>query len=305
MSESRTLRAGLIQLSVRTNATEDNLARAGRLITEAARRGCRLVVLPEAFATGLNLPRSHELAVPVPGEVTRWLAERARAEGVFLVAGQLERAGRSVFSAAVLIDDTGRLLDVYRRTTVYDLESYFISPGDGCRVVDTPLGRIGLVLGYDIQFPEVVRVLFAQGVELLVCPALLLRPFAESVHQMVRARAAENCCYVLFCSATGENTLAGLTYMGRSAIVQGPIGVRSYSNQLRPQEPVLAAADREEGLITADLALDDLRRLQAVNPLAKDFLKTRLCDVLVRAGARRSHGDHDQAPRGTGPDPLA
>lgn len=278
------LRVGLAQLAVRTNRLEDNLDRAAGLVRRAAAAGCRLVVLPEAFGTGLNLPKSHEIASPVPGPVTAWLAELAVAEGVHLVGGQLERDyDGSVYSSAVLVDDRGELLDVYRRMSIYDLESYFISAGSGCRVVDTALGRIGLVLGYDIQFPEVQRSLFAAGVEMLVCPSLLLKPFTDSVQQMVRARAAENCCYVLFCSATGENTLAGLTYMGHSVVAQSPVGVRSFSNEFRRQPAVLAETDREEGLVVADLALGDLRRLQAANPLARDFRRSRLCEVLVDA----------------------
>lgn len=286
MDDREPLRVGLAQLRIRTNHSQDNLRRAAELVRAAAAKQCRLVVLPEAFATALNLPKSREIAAPISGPIVTWLRELAMQEGIHIVAGVLEEHDDAVFSSAVFLDDRGTLLDVYRRISIYDLESYFLAAGSGCRVVDSPVGRIGLIVGYDIQFPEILRVLFAQGVELIVCPALLLRPFAESIGQMIRARAAENCCYVLFCSATGENTLAGLTYMGNSVVVQSPVGIRAYSREFRNQEPVLARADREETLLVADLSLRELRRLQAANPLAKDFLRSPLRPALTAAGSR-------------------
>jgi predicted amidohydrolase len=282
------VRVGVVQMRVRTGRVEDNLERAEAFVRDARARGCRLVVLPEAFATGLDLPRSRERATPIPGPRLEWLARLAAAEGVYLAAGLLEAHEGAVYSTAVLLDDGGRLLHLYRRANVYDLEAYFLASGGAGYVVDTPLGRIGMIVGYDVQFPETLRLLFAQSAEIVVCPALLLRPFAESIRQMVRARPAENCCYFLFASATGENTLAGLTYLGDSAILQSPIGLRPYSSEFRRQEPVLAEAGREEALLTADLDLEQLRRLQAANPLLKDFRRSpfcRLVHVLAEEGA--------------------
>ncbi|MET8960572.1 carbon-nitrogen hydrolase family protein [Streptomyces sp. NPDC004074] len=281
----RRLRVGLVQLAVATNRRTDNLRRAGALIHEAVDDGCELVVLPEAFATALNLPKSHEVAEPVPGPGTEWLAERARRHGVWIIAGLLERKGEHVHSSAVLIADDGSLVDVYRRTVVYDLEAHFLTGEVGTRVVNTPLGRIGLVVGYDIQFPEVLRGLFADGVEIVVCPSILLRPFAEPVRQMLLARAAENCAYVLFAGATGENTLAGLTYMGRTAVIRSPMAIGAYSRDFRRQEPVLAEADREECVVRADLDLHELRRMQAAAPFPADFRRSPLGQALIAASA--------------------
>ncbi|ALO98397.1 Nitrilase [Streptomyces hygroscopicus subsp. limoneus] len=286
MTLRRRLRVGLVQLSVATNRRTDNLRRAEALVHEAVDDGCELVVLPEAFATALNLPKSHEVAEPVPGPVTEWLAERASRHGVWIAAGLLERDGEHVHSSAVLIADDGSLVDVYRRTVVYDLEAHFLTGEVGTRVVDTPLGRIGLVVGYDIQFPEVLRGLFADGVEIVVCPSILLRPFAEPVRQMLLARAAENCAYVLFAGATGENTLAGLTYMGRTAVIRSPMAIGAYSRDFRRQDPVLAEADREECVVSADLDLHELRRMQAAAPFPADFRRSPLGQALIAASAR-------------------
>ncbi|GAA2566573.1 MULTISPECIES: carbon-nitrogen hydrolase family protein [Streptomyces] len=292
----RRARVGLVQLSVATNRRADNLARADALLAEAADDGCELVVLPEAFATALNLPRSHEVAEPVPGPVTDWLAARAARYGVWLAAGVLERADGRVHSSAVLLDDTGRIRDVYRRTVVYDLEAHFLTGEVGARAVDTPFGRVGLLVGYDVQFPEVLRTLFADGAEIIVCPSILLRPFAEPVRQMVLARAAENCAYVLFAAATGENTLAGLTYMGRTAVVRSPMAIGAYSRDFRKQAPVLAEADREECVVAAELDLHELRRMRDAAPFLADFRRCGLSTALARATSAPHPSVADAAP---------
>jgi len=275
------LKVALGQLRVRTNRPDDNLARAAAFVGEAAAQGCALIVLPEAFSTGLNLPRSRECATRIPGPGLNWLAELAVRHGIHIAAGVLEDAGDAVYSTSVLIDNAGTLISSYRRINIYDLESYFISSGAGLSIADTSIGRIGMIAGYDIQFPETLRGLFAQNAEIIICPSLLLKPFTQSVRQMALARAAENCCYFLFCSATGENTLAGLTYMGNSLILQSPVGIRNYSQDFRAQEPVLAEAGREEQLVVADLDLGNLRRLQAANPLLRDFRRSEYCRSLT------------------------
>jgi predicted amidohydrolase len=284
-------KVGAIQLRVKTNRIEENIARAEQLTRDARRQGARLVVLPEAFSNGLNLPKAKDLAEPIPGPLSERLSRLARDEGVYLVAGLLERDGPCVYSSAVLIDDCGVVLAVYRRIYIYRLERYFLASGDTCRVVETDLGRIGLILGYDVQFPEVTRALFAQRVEILICPALLLKPFAPSIRQMTLARAAENSCYVLFCSAAGENTIAGLTFLGRSIILQSPIGLRPYCNDFKKQAQVMAEAGDEEGVIYADLDLPELRRLQATDPLYQDFqsnaFSARAFDATAVAGRVR------------------
>lgn len=266
------VKVGVVQLCIRPGRPEQNLSRAEQLVARAVEGGARLVVLPEAFSGGLDLPRSGELAEPIPGPQTERLGRLARSCGAWIAAGIIERRGPGVASAAVLIDEDGEVRHVHRRVFVYSLERHFLEPGGEIGVVETPLGRIGVALGYDVQFPEATRPLFLLGAEIMICPALLLRPFAPSVRSMILARAAENACYVLFASACGENTLASLTFLGQSAILQGPIGLRSFCNEFRKQPPVLAEAGEDEAVLLADLDLDALRRLQAIHPLRGDLL---------------------------------
>ena len=268
-------RAGVVQLEVRTRHAADNRARAAALVARCAAEGCRLVALPEAFDTGLDLPRSRRLAQPIPGSGVDWLAALAREHQVTLAAGLLERAGPDVFSTAVLIDVQGELLARHRRSFVVEEERRFLATGEPGTVVATPLGRIGLLVGYEIHFPEVSRPLFAQDVDVLICCAQLLRPFADSIRILALARAAENTCHLVLASAAGENTLAKLVYLGRSMILRSVVGVRPYSDELRCRAPVLAEAGDAETAVWAEIALAEQRRLRAVDPLYRDLHRSR------------------------------
>jgi omega-amidase len=279
---------GIVQLEVRSHREEDNRRRAAAAVAECAAAGCRLVVLPEAFQTGLDLPRSGRLAEPVPGPGSDWLVSLARQHHLHLAAGLLERSGGAVHSSAVLIDGDGVLLGVRRRCFVVSEERPFLTGGEPGEVIETELGKIALLVGYDLHFPEVSRPHFAQQADVLVYCAQLLRPFAHSIRLLALARAAENCCYLALASSAGENTLAKLVYMGGSLILQSAMGVRPYSDELKRQEPVLAEAGEGAQILTADLDLAAQRRLQTVNPLYRDFRASRFFPAAAGAGARES-----------------
>ena len=269
-------RLGVVQLEIRTRRADDNRRRAAQLVARCAAAGCALVVLPEAFQTGLDLPRASTLAEPIPGPGSEWLSHLARTHGVHLAGGLLEGSGDQVFSSIVLVDDRGRLLTVYRKNFLVVEERPFLTPGrEVAPVVATSLGRLGLLAGYDIHFPEVSRPLFAQGVDLLIYSAQLLRPFARSIRIMALSRSAESSCHLALASATGENTLAQLTFMGGSLILQSPVGVRRFGDELYGRQPVLAEAGVAEEILTAEIELAQQARLHAADPLYRDLQTSR------------------------------
>jgi len=158
----------------------------------------------------------------------------------------------------------GDLLASTAGNFVVEEERPFLSPGESCGVVETPLGRLGLLAGYDIHFPEVSRASSPRG-EVLVYCAQLLRPFAQSIRLIGAVTAAENSCYLLLASATGGTRLAALTLMGGSLILQSGWAsaptATSCGAGAGPRE-----AGIEEGMLTAEIAIATQRRLHAVNP---------------------------------------
>ncbi len=198
-----------------------NLEAAGRLIGEAAGRGARLVVLPENFAL-MGHREEDKLAhaeLDGDGPLQAFLAETAARYGVWLVGGTLPLAtddpGR-VRAACLLFDERGRRVARYDKIHLFDVEvaatgeryaeSETIAPGDAPVVVDTPLGRLGLAVCYDLRFPELFRAMLDDGMELLALPAAFTATTGRAHWEvLLRARAIENLCYVVASAQGGDH----------------------------------------------------------------------------------------------------
>ncbi len=211
-----------------------NLAAAARLVEAAAGRGARLVVLPENFAL-MGEHEEDKLAHAEPdgdGPLQAFLAETAARHGVWLVGGTLPMAtdnpGR-VRAACLLYDDQGRRVARYDKIHLFDVEvastgeryaeSETIAPGDTPMVVDTPLGRLGLAVCYDLRFPELFRAMLDQGMEILALPAAFTATTGRAHWEvLLRARAIENLCCVVAAAQGGDHPGARATH-GESMVI--------------------------------------------------------------------------------------
>lgn len=150
---------------------ESNLHRSLALAAEAVNGGANLIVLPELSNCGYffsSRQDAFEHAEPVPGgaSVQAWMAFAATHQ-VYLVAGLNEIEGRQLFNTAVLLGPDG-LIGKYRKAHLWNLEKLWFTPGNlGFPVFETPIGRIGLLICWDIWFPEVPRILSQQGADII------------------------------------------------------------------------------------------------------------------------------------------
>jgi predicted amidohydrolase len=169
------------QVSVAQFAPRDdvgqNLAEIAALARKARAEGAELVVFPELALTGLGDPATS--AQPIPGPATESLAKLAGELGLYLVCGLAERDGDLIYNSACLVSPDGDI-SVYRKTHLTADERSWATAGDGWTVVDTPIGRIGLLIGHDASFPEAGRVLALRGCDLIACPAAIKGRFSSS-----------------------------------------------------------------------------------------------------------------------------
>jgi predicted amidohydrolase len=166
------LKIGMGQILVEGAEPARNLARARSMVQRAAASGCRAVVLPECLDLGWTHPSARELAAPVPGERTEHLARAARAHGIYVVAGLVERDGARIYNAAVLISPQGKIILHHRKINELDIAADLYSTGDRLGVVRTDLGTIGVSICAD-NFPD--SLVFAEsmarmGAQLLLSP---------------------------------------------------------------------------------------------------------------------------------------
>lgn len=192
-----------------------NLELAERLIAEASADDCRLVALPENFALMPERGRDKARHAEEPGEGTiqSFLADTAARYRVWIVAGSMPLISPAidderVFGACPVYDDSGVQRALYRKIHLFDVdlvdngesyrESNSMYPGDDVVAVDTPAGRLGLTICYDLRFPELFRRLVDDAVTLFTVPAAFTTTTGKAHwHTLLRARAIENLAYVI------------------------------------------------------------------------------------------------------------
>ena len=223
----------------------------------AAAAGAGLAIFPEMFLTGYNIGDAvFKLAEPVDGPSAGRAAAIARDAGVALLYGYPERDGRTVYNSALLIGRDGLPLANYRKTHLYGSEEKrLFAPGDSLMLAEFDGLKIGILICYDVEFPEAVRALALAGAELIAVPTALIRPFDIVARALVAARAFENQVYVAYAGMCGSE--AGLGYCGLSCIV-GPDG----------QD--LARAGTGPDLLLADIDLSAISRSRKENPYLID-----------------------------------
>jgi predicted amidohydrolase len=237
-----------------------NLLEAERLIEQAVSRGAKLVILPENFAL-MGLSERDKVAVREPegsGPMQAFLSLQAARHGIWIVGGTIPLQATSpdkVRASCLVYDDKGRQAARYDKIHLFDVklvdsnerytESETIEPDDKVVVVDTPFGRMGLAVCYDLRFPELFRQQLEQGMEFLAMPAAFTAITGRAHWEiLVRARAIENLCYVA-AAAQGGYHLSGRETHGHSMIVD-------------PWGTVLASLTRGPGVVCASIDLDRL-----------------------------------------------
>ncbi len=217
------MQIALAQLDVAFGDVAANLARLRERVAAAAKGGAQLVVFPECFLTGYAFAAPAEVervALEVPGEATRELVAIARANGVHLVAGLIEKEAASgrCFNAALLVGPDGIALR-YRKIHLPVLGcDRFVAPGDlPLAVATTPLGKIGLSICYDGSFPETARVLKLRGAQLVVLPTNWPEQATVSRRFQSTVRAFENHVNYVACNRVGSE--GGFRFPGGSQAV--------------------------------------------------------------------------------------
>ncbi|MEU3205797.1 carbon-nitrogen hydrolase family protein [Streptomyces cyaneofuscatus] len=268
----RPTRIAVVQMESKLGREPANLRRAERLVRQAAAEGAHLVCLPEAFLTSGNILEVADVAVPIPGDATDRLCALAAEEGVHIVAGLLERGeDGAYYSTSVLVDRSGVLRGTYRRVHRHELESRYLAGGTVYPTFDLDIGRIGLMQGYDVNFPEVTREYLRRGVDIVVCSALVPDMFTYVADMRLPVRAVDGECVLAFASGIGNNLYAGFGYMGRSQILADPLFLESERFDFEDGDERMLVLPEGEGVGVVEIDLDRLRRYREKATLRHDL----------------------------------
>ncbi len=239
-----------VQMSPQLGEVGENLVRMTEFIEKIrGEHDVDLIVFPELCTTGYECGvRFTELAERIPGPTTNLMSQRASEFEVHLAFGMVvkEKVESIVYNAAILIGPDGEILGDYRALHPKGEQRLAFRPGYRLPVFETGLGRIGLMLGWDLAFPEVARSLALDGAELLVALTNWEKPNQEEWKAYALARAMENASFLAAANRVGEEYT--YAFFGESMI-------------LGPRGQVFAMMDEEaEGYCIARINLDDVRR---------------------------------------------
>lgn len=255
------MRIAVFQGTPRPLDVPGNLERLHQQAQLAAERGATLLVCPEMYLTGYNIGSDavERLAEAEDGPSAMAVVEIAQAHHIAIVYGYPERADDGqVYNSVQLIDAHGSSLCNYRKTHLFgDLDRSMFSPGDDhFPVVELGGWKLGLLICYDIEFPENARRLALDGAELILVPTANMTPYDFICQVTVRARAQENQCYLVYANYCGSEQ--DIHYCGQSSIV-GPDG------------SLLAMAGRDECLLLADLERERVIKGREAFPYLTDL----------------------------------
>ena len=202
---------------------EANLGRIESAMQQAADAGAQAILFPELFLTGYFLDRQlAALAEPLDGPSLVRLSELAGRHHLLTICGWPESAGGPrPYNSAAVIERDGTVVGRYRKTHLFGREPEFFAAGDRLQAFDTSVGRIGVLICYDMEFPETARILALEGAAVLLTPTANMDPYAAYQAVYTRARAMENGVYVATANTVGQ--LDALHFFGESSVV-GPAG---------------------------------------------------------------------------------
>lgn len=252
-----------IQMASGTNVSA-NLIEVSRQILSAAQAGAKLIVLPENFAI-MGLQDIDQVKIAENdgiGPIQDFLSKQAKKNKIWLIAGTIPLKSDNedkIYSASLVYNDNGERVSRYDKIHLFDVhleatsetykESETIDAGNQAIVVDTPFGKIGLAICYDLRFPELFRQLALQDAEIIVLPAAFTAITGKAHWEvLLRARAIENLCY-LVASAQGGYHVNGRETYGNSMIVD-PWGV------------ILDELPQGSGYVIADVDLENVKTIR-------------------------------------------
>ncbi len=262
----------LAQISCKVGDKNYNLRKIKRYIKQAKKKHAELIVFPELALTGYTCrDLVYELAEPIPGPSVHQLEAIAKKENMHIVLGMLEKSGKAqavLYNTAVLISPEGfigRYQKMHLPThSVFEEKRYFRG-GYQTPVFDTSIGKLGLIICYDVFFPEITRLLRLKGAQLVICISAspsVRRGFFEV---LTTARALENTMFLAYVNLVGIED--GLQFWGGSRMIA-------------PSGKIIAQAKYdEEDMIVMEIDYSDMARVGVFVPMLRD-LRPELFDSL-------------------------
>lgn len=259
------LKLALIQMKV-VEGKEINIRTAEKMLTKASKEGARLLVLPEMFNVPYDISYFPEYAEEYPGRTTDFLKEMAKKLGVYIAGGSIaEKVGEKIYNTSYVYSPEGKLIGKHRKAHLFDIdirgeitfkESDVLSPGNEATLFDVDGLKVGLIICYDIRFPEFTRRLALMGAHAVLVPAAFNMVTGPAHWNLTaRARALDNQVYLMMCSQSRDT--------------KGPYVAYGHSLAVSPWGEVMEELREEEGILYATIDTEFVEKVRRELPLLK------------------------------------
>lgn len=254
---SRKVRLGLIQFDVRLGQKGDNLTVFSKALSRMS-SDPDIVCLPELFTTGYVLSDAGTLAEKIPAPTTDYLGQSALKLGANFVGGSiLEKGDDGFYNTSVVFNRFGEIIGRYRKTHLFSLfeELRFLKPGKEIIPFRLDAAKIGVMICYDLRFPEVARKLAFHGAEIIFVPAQFPKPRLDHWRTLLMARAIENQVFIAGINRVGQDEQT--EFFGHSLVVD-------------PWGEIVAEAGEREEILAVDIDLDQIEKVRKALPAFHD-----------------------------------
>lgn len=244
----RKAKVATVQMDCQPLNREGNLEKALKFVRDAKKMDAELAVLPHMFATGYNvIIHPSRVAEDIEGSTVSYLKTISKKLKIHVVGGFVEKCDKDYFDTTVVTNTKGEIIGSYRRISLWQDEINDLSRGEDLCIVDTPIGRAGILVSRDFTFPEIARSLAFEGAELILISGALDDHAYWEV--FCRARAIENACFVVASNRVGVER--ELSYCGHSMILDPEGRVLSDSEskeeaRVAELDPKIMDIEREE-----------------------------------------------------------
>lgn len=255
----RKIKITIAQVEPFQGELKKNMIKAIKIIKDASNQGSQLVVFPELFYTGYFNKRQkfYELSEKKDGKLFRILKRLAIKNNICIIMGYSEKDGGNYYNSLMFINEDGNILCNYRKFYCWKEESKTFKSGEKFYVCETKFGKIGLLNCYDIEFPELFRILHFKGAEVVICPSVWSEWIKNRWHSSLMAGAINNLYYVIGVNAVGKTPL-GKKICGNSKVIS-PFG-----------DVIYEAFDKEE-ILNVIIDLDDVEKIRKEYPIWRDY----------------------------------
>lgn len=263
---SNKIRIVLAQLKCELLNKEINLKRTLETIKEAKEKNGDYVLFPELFLTGYVMNQKvRSLGEPIEGESIKKIAHCAKEHGIGVIYGFPELEGEKLYNSAAFINKNGEIVGVYRKTHLFHHERTFFEPGNQCPIFSIPQGNIGFLITYDMEFPEMPRILATKGANVIFVLCANMVPYQNYQNTFLQSRAIENHVFTVATNKVGLDS--DNIFFGESQVVN-------------PEGKILYKGGNNEEVSVIEINLDDIKRSKGV----LDYINNRRVNLYQSEG---------------------